>query len=168
VWYRRTDFALQSALHPEACATDIQIQMEQARHSHQNFNHQSPNNTLQPAMVHPQRYTTTYVMSHHGSVVSSVAPSARNSPPMQPMQPRVPVPGLLNPEPAHQYRMSADLSYARTNWPQPQPQVGSSCTCVCFPMMRWQQESAMRGRLESAIDKCTRKSARTCLMSGRS
>jgi len=164
----RTDFAPKIAMQHEARATDMQIQMEQARHSQQNFHHQSPNNTVQPAMVHPQRYTTSYVMSHHGSVVSSVAPSARNSPPMQPMQPRVPVPGLMHPEPAHQYRMSGDMGFARASWPHAQPQVGRFILHLrLLSVMRWQKESAMGSRLQSAFEKCTRKSARTCLMSGR-
>eukprot|EP00802_Teleaulax_amphioxeia_P003274 Tamp_03277.p1 GENE.Tamp_03277~~Tamp_03277.p1 ORF type:complete len:439 (-),score=44.45 Tamp_03277:2327-3643(-) len=107
----------------------MQQRNDQARHSQQHF-HPMPNNTMQPAIAHPQRYTTSYVMSHHGSVVSSVAPSARNSPPMQPMQPRVAVPGLMHPEPAHQYR---EMGYARSSWPHPpQPQVQEFILHVCF------------------------------------
>lgn len=67
------------------------------------------------------------------------------------MQPRVPVPGLMHPEPAHQYRMSGDMGFARASWPHPQgghphaqPQVGRFILHVhLLSMMRWQQESVM-------------------------
>jgi hypothetical protein len=82
---------------------------------------------LQPQQAPPQqqRYTTSYLMSNHGSLVSSVAPSARNSPPMQPMQPRLAVPNFMPPlEPGRHY-LPADGSYSRNSVPnisaQPQP-----------------------------------------------
>ena len=98
---------------------------EQARQSQQHYPRQVSGNMapMQPAPVHHQRYTTGYVMSNHGSMVNSVAPSARNSPPMQPMQARLAVPGFMPQEPARQY-VHVDNGYARMSWPTPvQPQV---------------------------------------------
>lgn len=69
---------------------------------------------MQPVQPQPQRYTTSYIMSNHGSVVSSVAPSARNSPPMQPMQPRIAVPAFQQLEPARQY-VPVGSQYARAS-----------------------------------------------------
>lgn len=96
----------------------------QARQSQQHYPRQASGNmAMQPAPLRQQRYTTSYVMSNHGSVVSSVAPSARNSPPMQPMQPRVSVPGFMPQESSRHY-VPVDNAYARNSWPtQVQPQV---------------------------------------------
>ena len=92
---------------------------------------------MQQVQPQPQRYTTSYIMSNHGSMVSSVAPSARNSPPMQPMQPRIAVPAFQQMEPVRQY-VPVDSAYARASvghsYPS-QPQVRlclrETCTRSC-------------------------------------
>ena len=75
------------------------------------------NMQMQSQSIPQQRYPAGYVISNHGSQVNSMAPSARNSPPLQPVNTRHPVPGFVQPEPLPQY-IGVD-AYGRQVWSNP-------------------------------------------------